>query len=119
MKSFNTLKGRLGEDIACKYLEKNGYKVIERNKNFSRYCEIDIIALYKRTLVFVEVKTRKNNDFGAPLEAITKTKFKNIKQGLMMYLNECTVNYENYRIDAIGITLEPEIKISHLQNIFF
>ena len=118
MKLFNKEKGRLGEDIACKFLEKNGYQIIERNKSFSKYCEIDIIALYKKTLVFVEVKTRKNNEFGAPLEAITKTKYNHIKQGVMMYLNDCNIKYNNYRIDAIGITLEPKTEITHLQNIF-
>ncbi|MBR2525950.1 YraN family protein, partial [bacterium] len=69
MKSFNKEKGKLGEDLACKFLEQNGYKIIDRNKTFSKFCEIDIIALFKNTLVFVEVKTRKNNKFGSPLEA--------------------------------------------------
>lgn len=118
MKSFNREKGRLGEDIACKFLEQNGYKIIERNKSFSRFCEIDIIAIHNKTLVFVEVKTRKNNEFGTPLEAITKTKYNHIKQGVMMYLNDCKVKYDSYRIDAIGITLEPKTEINHLKNIF-
>lgn len=117
MKSFNKEKGKLGEDLACKYLEKNGYKILERNKSFSRFCEIDIIAQIKKTLVFVEVKTRKNNDLGSPLEAISKTKFNHIKQGLLIYLQGSKTKYENYRIDAIGITLEPAPQIQHLQNI--
>ena len=54
-------------------LEKQGYKILERNKQYSRFCELDIIALHKNTTVFVEVKTRKTDDFGTPLEAITKT----------------------------------------------
>ncbi|MGN1125294.1 MAG: YraN family protein [Candidatus Gastranaerophilaceae bacterium] len=116
MKSFNKEIGKLGEDLACSFLEKNGYKIIERNKTFSRFCEIDIIATIKKTLVFVEVKTRKTNDFGAPLEAITKSKYNHLKQGLFTYLQDHS-NYSNYRIDAIGITLEPKIEISHLQNI--
>ena len=37
--------GDSGEDLACRYLEKQGYKIIERNKHYSRFCEIDIIAL--------------------------------------------------------------------------
>ncbi len=109
--------GKLGEDLACKFLEKNGYKVIERNKTFSRFCEIDIIAQFKKTLVFVEVKTRKTNNFGAPLEAITPTKYKHIRTGLMQYLQENKNKFSNYRIDAIGITLEPSVEIKHLQNI--
>lgn len=115
MKSFNRDIGCLGEDIACEYLEKNGYKIIERNKHFSKNCEIDIIAQTKNQIVFVEVKTRKNNNLGSPLEAITKTKYTHIKQGVLTYVNENKL--PNFRIDAIGITLEPKLQIQHLKNI--
>ncbi len=107
--------GNAGEDLACRYLEKNGYQILERNKHYSRFCEIDIIAKYKNTTVFVEVKTRKTANFGTPFEAITKTKYENIKKGVQFYLSENKV--KEYRIDVIGITLKPEIKIEHLKNI--
>ncbi len=109
--------GKLGEDLACKYLEKNGYKIIERNKHFSRFCEIDIIAQIKRTLVFVEVKTRRTNNFGTPFEAITRTKLNHIRQGALSYLSENKTTFLNFRIDVIGITLEPKEELKHLQNI--
>ena len=109
--------GKLGEDLACEFLEKNGYKILERNKTFSRFCEIDIIAQFKKTLIFAEVKTRKTNNFGAPLEAITKTKYEHIRQGALTYLSENKKPFSNFRIDAIGITLEPKLEIKHLQNI--
>ena len=115
MMSSNKEIGKLGENLACKYLEQNGYKIIERNKTFSRFCEIDIIAKIKDITVFVEVKTRKTNDFGTPLEAITKTKYNHIKQGVLTYTSEHKLS--NFRIDAIGITLEPHPQIQHLQNI--
>lgn len=108
--------GNAGEDLAYRYLEKNGYKILERNKHYSRFCEIDIIAEYKNTVVFVEVKTRKTNSFGTPAEAITKTKFEHIKQGVQYYLTEHKV--KNFRIDVVGITLKPEIKIEHLKNVY-
>ncbi|MBR1460774.1 YraN family protein, partial [bacterium] len=78
--------GAKGEDIACEYLTKNGYEILERNRHFSKLCEIDIIAKYKKQYVFVEVKTRKSNAFGSPMEAITKTKYNNIKTGILSYL---------------------------------
>ncbi len=109
--------GAKGEDLACEYLIKNGYEIIDRNVHFSRFCEIDIIAKQKDTLVFVEVKTRKSNDFGTPLEAITKTKYNNIKTGVFSYINETPVKHKNFRIDVIGITLQPELKIQHLKSI--
>lgn len=107
--------GSAGEDLACRYLEKQGYEILERNKHFSRYCEIDIIAKYKKTTVFVEVKTRKTDSFGTPAEAITNEKYANIKKGVQFYLQENKI--KDFRIDLIGITLKPEIKIEHLKNI--
>ena len=107
--------GNAGEDLACRYLEKNGYKILERNKHYSRFCEIDIIAIYKNTTVFVEVKTRKTDSFGTPAEAVTKTKYENIKKGVQFYLSENKV--KDFRIVLISITLKPEIKIEHLKNI--
>lgn len=109
--------GKRGEDIACEYLLKNGYEIIERNKHFSRYCEIDIIAKRKDTLVFVEVKTRKTNSCGSPFEAITPKKYENIKTGLYTYISQLPQTKVNYQIDAIAITLYPELKIDHLANI--
>lgn len=109
--------GNKGEDIACEYLKKNGYDIIERNRHFSKLCEIDIIAKFKNRYVFVEVKTRRTNDFGSPLEAITKSKYRNIKTGVLSFVQENKIN--NYQIDVIGITLEPELKIEHLKNISF
>lgn len=107
--------GNKGEDLACEYLIKNGYEIIERNKHFSKFCEIDIIAKIKNKYVFVEVKTRKSDAFGSPMEAITKTKYNNIKTGVLTYIEEN--NIKNYQIDAIGITLYPNLKIQHLKNI--
>ena len=112
----NKTLGNAGEDLACRYLEKQGYEVLERNKHYSKFCEIDIIAKHKSTIVFVEVKTRKTNEFGTPSEAITKTKYENLKKGIQFYLSENKV--KDFRIDVIGITLKPELKIEHLKNIY-
>ena len=112
----NVSLGKNGEEIAQKYLIKKGFKIIETNKHFSTLCEIDIIALDKNTLVFVEVKTRKTDICGHPFEAVTKTKYQHIKQGLYMYLKEHP-EYKKYRIDAVSVILKPEIKIEHLKNI--
>ena len=113
----NTSTGKKGEDLAKDYLVKLGYKIIETNKHFSRFCEVDIIALDKDTLVFAEVKTRNSTACGEPLEAITQNKYNNIKKGLFLYLNENPV-YKKYRIDAISIILKPKITIRHLKNIY-
>lgn len=111
----NKIIGNAGEDLACRYLEKNGYKILERNVRYSRFCELDIIAQLKDTVVFVEVKTRRTDICGQPIEAVTKSKFENIRKGVYFYLENHKV--KRYRIDVIGITLKPEMKIEHFRNI--
>ena len=113
----NIQTGKQGENLAIDYLKKQGYKILETNRRFSRFCEIDIIALDRDTLVFVEVKTRSTNKCGAPEEAITRSKYNNIKTGLFTYLQE-NPNYKKYRIDVISIILKPEITVKHLKNIY-
>lgn len=112
----NKVIGKAGEDIACQFLQKQGYKIVERNKHFSKFCEIDIIAQHKNKYVFVEVKTRQTTNFGSPFEAITKTKYEHIKQGVLIYVTENKI--KNYQIDVIAITLKPDIKIEHLKNVY-
>jgi len=111
----NKTVGNAGEDLACRYLEKRGYKILERNKHYSRLCELDVIAQERNTIVFVEVKTRKTDVCGVPFEAITRAKMQNLKTGIMSYLAEHKV--KKYRLDVIGITLKPEIKIEHMKGI--
>lgn len=113
----NKQVGQKGEELALEYLKNHGYEIIETNKRFSRFCEIDIIAKENDTLVFVEVKTRSSDFCGSPLEAITKTKYENIKTGLFTYLQETNVKYKNFRIDAVSIILRPKTDIKHLKNI--
>lgn len=110
----NKVIGNAGEDLACRFLEKNGYTIIERNVRYSRFCEIDIIAQIKDSTVFVEVKTRKTDACGTPFEAITKSKYENIKKGISFYIQEHKV--KKFRIDIVGITLKPELKIEHIRN---
>ncbi|MFA7658024.1 MAG: YraN family protein [Candidatus Gastranaerophilaceae bacterium] len=117
----NRETGAKGELLAQEYLKKQGYEILETNKQFQdgakKTCEIDIIAKHKDTLVFVEVKTRSSDFCGSPFEAITKTKYQNIKTGVFNYLSETEIKHKNFRIDAISVILKPEIKINHLKNL--
>ena len=70
--------GQIGEELAALYLERNGYKIIERNFRYKKY-EIDIIAKYNKELVFIEVKTRSNKIYGRPIEAVNNIKQKHIQ----------------------------------------
>lgn len=120
----NKVKGKYGEDLAVNYLIKNKYKIIERNYRFSRYGEVDIIALDKDILCFIEVKTRTSDVFGAALEAVTGVKLDKIRRCAMAYVKNSAVKFKNYRIDAVSVLLygafnakEPEI--THIKNIEF
>ncbi|HVZ67100.1 MAG TPA: YraN family protein [Patescibacteria group bacterium] len=117
MKIVN-VTGVLGEDLACDYLKKKGYKILERNFR-KKYQEIDVIALHNKTLVFVEVKTRKSTAFGTPFESIAPWKLKNLIQLAQFYKMLNPKLPENMRIDAIGVSLNGEKveKIEHLENI--
>ena len=77
--------GARGEDQAAKYLEKKGYRILERNYR-TRVAEIDIIAMHGNTLVFVEVKTRASDLFGTPMEAVGTKKRAKIAQAAVHYI---------------------------------
>lgn len=108
-----------GEDLASKFLQNKGYKILERNFR-KGYGELDIIAIEQRTktLVFIEVKTRTNSDFGSPFEAITPWKLKSIIKTAQFYKLTHKNLPESLRIDAISVELKfNNHKIEHLQNI--
>ena len=77
--------GKLGEEIACKYLQQEGYKIVYRNYR-TRFAEIDIIAEKNNILSFIEVKTRTSQKFGEPVEAVTLAKQKKIHRCAEAYL---------------------------------
>lgn len=112
--------GKLGEDIACVFLSKKGYKILQRNFK-ARYGELDIIAIHNKTLVFIEVKTRTSLRFGTPEEAITPRKLHELIQTAQYYVLLHSELPKLLRIDVIGImmdeTTEEVQRITHTENI--
>lgn len=109
----------LGEDAACEYVLKKGYKILERNFRKS-YGEIDIISTHKNVLVFIEVKTRTSSKFGAPFESISKWKLQEVIKGARYYKYILHPELpEDLRIDAIGVEVKGGVvnSIEHLENI--
>lgn len=116
-KKFNRLTGNLGEKLAQKYLKKRGYKVI-KNNFFVRGGEIDLVCLYKNTLVFVEVKTKIGEKI-YPEEMITSRKYHQIKKTAMAFLrNEKKIRekYSSYRIEAVCIQLDHHYRLISLKH---
>ncbi|MEA3305543.1 MAG: YraN family protein [Candidatus Omnitrophota bacterium] len=114
VKTKNLEVGRIGEVIAKKYLRNNGYRIIEQNYK-TKYAEIDLIARYKGALVFVEVKTRIGERFGAPEESINRDKMYKLIKNARGYT--AWKKYRKaYRIDAIGIVLDENKKLKRLNH---
>lgn len=97
----------LGEDKACDYLKKLGFKILERNYR-KTYGEIDIIALDQDVLAFIEVKTRTSSQFGTPLEGITYWKLKSLIKTAQYYKMTHPKLPESLRIDAISVILNGD-----------
>ncbi len=117
MVNNNIQKGRKGELIAENYLLQSGYNIIERNWHFSKNAEIDIIASEKNTLVFVEVKTRTNLNYGHPFEAINFSKLEKLHTAILGYLKQSNKKYSSYRLDGIAIIGTVNPKIEHIKNL--
>lgn len=111
--------GKRGEDLAQKFLEEKGYKIIKRNFTFGKG-EIDIIAKDGDCLVFVEVKTRANYELGEPEYAITQRKQKQLKKIAEAYFYVNGLTEQNCRFDVITIVGDPNKNpiINHIQNAF-
>lgn len=90
------------EKIAGEYLKSRGYEIIEYNF-YSRHGEIDIIARHEGYLVFVEVKYRKDDSTGSPLDAVTVQKQRTISKCAMFYMNKKHVQDVSVRFDVVGI----------------
>ena len=111
--------GIWGENLACKYLEENNYKIIERNF-LCKQGEIDIIAKdqTKKELVFIEVKTRSNFKYGNPIESVSKDKQKHMKFAIKYYIYKNFIRNIAIRIDVIEVYLEKQgCIINHVKQV--
>lgn len=117
-KAEKELIGRSGEKAAAKYLEKNGYEIVEPNY---RVCgaEVDLIAQKDDTICFVEVKTRGTDDFGLPEEFVDERKRRRIIRAAKVFIGK--KKYEDFyvRFDIIAIKHENgKLEINHIKHAF-
>lgn len=114
----STAKGNAGESAAVAFLERNGFKILERNYRFDRG-EIDIVAEDHGIIVFVEVKSRRPGSLETPEEAITLQKESFLKRTAEGYLFEHRQEEHPSRFDLIAIDWgEGRPSIRHLKRIF-
>ncbi len=116
MKAFNKSKGADGEKLAEAYLVSHGYRILAKNYK-TDVGEIDIIATDENNLIFAEVKTRFNTDYGRAAEAVNYAKQKKISLVASQYINKFGLFDVPVRFDVIEIYLQ-DFEINHIENAF-
>ena len=110
--------GKIGEDLAKKFLEEKGYKIIEQNYK-TKYSEIDLVAERGKDLIFVEVRTKIGENFGTPEDTLQNKKLNKVRFNALSY-----AAFKKWqgpiKIDAICIVLKPNfevLRLNHYENI--
>lgn len=109
----NKFTGKIGEDIAGRYLASNGYNILQRNYR-TKYGEIDIIAKEGDYIVFIEVKTRRSQNFGYPREAVDKYKQSRIRNIASLYMAAKKLRDKKVRFDVVEVVLNENNNIKSI-----
>ena len=123
---FSTLRprhlqlGSQGEKLACRFLRRNGYKILYRNFRGRTGGDIDIVCRENDTLVFVEVKTRTREDFGRPFAAVDRDKQKRIARGGLAWLRLLDNPDILFRFDVVEVLIPKDAtpRVELLRNAF-
>lgn len=108
--------GAAGEDLAARYLERAGWRIVDRNVRY-REGEIDLVAERAGVLAFVEVKTRRSRAFGTPAEAVTYRKRERIRRLAARYLAERRPGAPAVRFDVVDVLQTGDaFRVTHLEG---
>jgi len=107
------------EELAARYLRRQGYSILHRNLRLDRF-ELDIVARKGDTVVFVEVRSRKDDGISAPEETIRYTKRQHLRAAARRYMARYGEPETNYRFDVIGVLTPPkgEAQVNHIEYAF-
>src|SRR5467141_5434704 len=119
-KSAHLRRGVRGEKLACRYLKRNGYKILFRNFRGRSGGEIDVVCRDNDTLVFVEVKTRAREDFGRPFQAVDREKQKRISRGALAWLRMLDNPEILFRFDVVEVIIADSARprVELIKNAF-
>jgi putative endonuclease len=106
--------GPWGEQLAVEELERRGYRIVATNYR-TRRGEIDIVAWHGRTLVFVEVKTRRSVRFGSPASAVTWQKQRRLRQLASMWLACSRAQADGCRFDVVSIEVDRDYRLGGIE----
>jgi putative endonuclease len=107
--------GRLGESRAREYLLQRGWSIEAQNYRFGRR-EVDIVARKGKLIAFVEVKTRAGDGYGAPEDAVTRLKRREIEIVAREYMYRHRLDDVDVRLDVISVTVGRNARIEHLED---
>jgi putative endonuclease len=115
--------GAWGEKLAANYLKKRGYRILGANVRFGSRCELDLVARspVPETLVFVEVKTRRSEDFGRPMSAVDRGKRRALGRAALRYLRRTKARPGRIRFDVVEVVGSPDGEnpaVRHIENAF-
>jgi putative endonuclease len=121
MTDVRHVRGRQGEDLAASHFERLGYDVLARNHR-TRYGELDLVVYDGESLVFVEVKTRRDGS-GEPWDNLHELKRSQVRRMAIAWLTECNDRPfgADLRFDAVGILLDGDgelVRLDHLEAAF-
>jgi len=112
-------RGRLGEDIAQRYLQKRGFTIVGKNyRTRSGSGEVDLIGWDGPALVFVEVKSRSSQEFGTPDQAVDKEKRERLLRAAGDYLVRSGASWDEVRFDIVNVLFDGTAVVQHLVNVF-
>ena len=111
--------GRRGEDIAHRFLQRSGIVVVARNYRMNSGAgEVDLIGWEGGTLVFVEVKSRRTDAYGAPDRAIGQQKQFSLFRAAREYARHADVPWQNVRFDVVNVVFTTPPSITHYRDVF-
>jgi len=113
--------GKWGEKQAERFLRRNRYRILGRRVRVGARDEIDLVARKQKTLVFVEVKTRRSETFGRPVSAVDRSKRRVLSRAAVRYLARLRFRPVCFRFDVVEVIGSPDSKdpvIRHIENAF-
>jgi putative endonuclease len=111
--------GKRGEDLAHRYLEKAGFRVVARNYRPADDFEIDIVARRADKLIFVEVKSRTSAESGSPERAIDFEKQRHVVRAARSYVTRAGLEWNQVRFDVISVVFSDPPSVIHQEDAFF
>ena len=110
--------GVLGERIAERWLRRQGWRVVQRRFR-AGHRDIDLVMERQGTVAFVEVKARRGDQFGSPLEAVNWAKQKELSRSAAVWIDRHGKPFESYRFDVVGVLVQGErVRVRHVPNAF-